>query len=81
MNAPRFHLPGPQPRDSEIMERSTGLKINLYRQRDGKIHGEVIIRCGIGMFADDDDDDLDDGAAERKQAEAMDFARRLLGEF
>ncbi len=82
MKARRFQLPDPAPRDSEIIERSTGLKINLYRQSCGKIHGEVIIKCGVGMFAaDDDDDDYDVEAAEQRQADAMEFARRLLGEF
>ena len=66
----------PAPRDSEILRRATSLKIDLYRDTDGDLHGEVKIGCGMGAFGPEGEDF--DG---QKQCEAMAFARRLLAEF
>ena len=74
-------LPDQPPRDSEIVERATCLKINLWRQHNGRIHGEVIIKCGIGMVGIDDDENDDETEAERQQADGLRFASKLLGEF
>lgn len=73
---PRFHLPDPAPRDSEIISRMTRLKIELYKDSDGDLHGEFKIGGGVGMFGDGEEDFEGD-----KQAKFMAFVGRLLTEF
>jgi hypothetical protein len=63
------------------MRRATSLKLEIYRcSEDGFLHGEVVIKCGFGMF-DGKEESAIPGDDERKQAEALRFVRRLLGDF
>lgn len=72
--------PEPHPRDSEIIRKATRLKIELYADKDGDLHGEFSVSGGFGMFGEDDcEGDVDKCA--RQQAEALRFVRGLLGEF
>lgn len=73
---PRFQLPDPPPRDSQIIACATGLKIELWKDRDGDIHGEAEIHCGFGMFGDEEEDFDGD-----KQELALRFVRELMREF
>lgn len=77
----RFQFgPPPPPRDAEIIKRGTRLKIDLFRDKDGDIHGEFTISGGFGIYGEEDyGDDAD--AFHRQQADAMRFIKGLLGEF
>lgn len=75
---PRFSFDPPAPHDCEIVNRATGLKIELYRDEDGDIHGDVELRCGFGLFGENKDPLA---SHEQKQADALQFVRRLLEAF
>jgi hypothetical protein len=82
MNANRFwhQQPEPHPRDSEIIRKATRLKIELYADKDGDLHGEFSVSGGFGMFGEDEYGNDDDKFA-RQQSEALRFVRGLLTEF
>lgn len=67
--------PFEQPPDAEIMRRAKGLRIDLWADKDGDIHGDVRINCSFGIFSEEEDFD---GS---KQAEALAFAQRVLDAF
>lgn len=79
------HSPGDRPpdhrlRDGEIIQRATRLKIELFADADGDIHGEYSIGGGLGVYGEKDyDGDVE--ASRSEQAAAMRFLRRLLDEF
>jgi hypothetical protein len=53
-----------------------GIKIDLYRDSEGDLPGEVQIHCGVGMFGAKGENF--DGS---KKAAAIRFVRELLDEF
>ena len=56
----------PAPRDGEIMKRCSQVKVNLYRDPDGDVHGEVSINIGFGMFGPEEFDGPDGQDARMK---------------
>lgn len=74
---PRFNLPDPAPRDGEILARATHLKINLFRDCDGDVHGEFDVGGSFGLAREGQDV----ADFRRQQADAMRFIRKLLREF
>jgi hypothetical protein len=81
MNAPRFHLPGPAPRDTQIIERATELKIDLWKDKDGDIHGGIAFHCGIGAFDPSGEKWVAPDEFARRQAATMDFIADALAAF
>ena len=65
----RFWQEAPRSPDRDIMERASGLRVDIYRDRDGDLHGDVEIRCAFGAFGDNE------------AADALRFIRRLLSDF
>lgn len=75
----RFNLPGPPPapRDAEIIKRASGLRIDLWKDKDGDIHGGIEISCGFGVFGEGEQEDYDGS----KQRDALRFVKELLCAF
>ena len=78
---PRFSFGHDAPPDSEIIRRATRLKIELYADRDGDLHGEFQVNGGFGIYGEDDDYENDVDKFHRQQADALQFIRRLLESF
>lgn len=77
----RFHLPGPAPRDSEIIARATRLTIDLYCDKDGDLHGSFAVGGGVGVHGNDDDTGNDADLFRQQQASALRFVKKLLESF
>ena len=71
--------PPPHPRDAQIIKRATRLKIDLFRDKDGDLHGDFELSGGFGIYGEKEYDDPDE--FKRQQAEAMTFVRELMREF
>jgi hypothetical protein len=77
---PRFSFgPQPAPRDTEIMRRAKGLRVELWKDKDGDCHGDVKITCSFGMFGRDEI--LTEQDHEEHQREALRFIRDVLTSF
>lgn len=70
---PRFHLPGPAPRDSEIVKRSSSFKLTLYREPDGDLSGSFELEGSFGNFSNEECQD--------HVPEGLRFVRELLTAF
>jgi hypothetical protein len=60
-----------KPADHEILKRAQELKIHVYRDDDGDLHGEFTISGGFGLFGGDDG----------TEKEGIQFAEELLAAF
>lgn len=70
---PRFHLPDPAPRDSEIVKRASVLKLTVFRERDGDLSGSFEIEGSFDNFSDEESQD--------HVPEGLRFLRELMREF
>lgn len=75
-----WNSPPPHPRDAEIIKRATHLKVDLWADKDGDLHGSFEVGGGFGMFGEDEYGD-DEAKFGRQQTEALRFIRGLLAEF
>lgn len=82
---PRFNFPEPsrQSVGDKLLDGASKLSIEVWRNKDGRLFGEMEVKTTIGrdsLFGDDDDES-DTATMQDENAEAMTFARQLLRAF